>query len=72
MFYRLLHSAVDTEVTEFGSMELAIEWIAEHGYDWPNCTLIEFFGETVIGRTFNGFELEEMHDAKSLPTSDSK
>lgn len=69
MFYRLLHSAVETEVIEFSSIELAVEWIAEHGYNWPNCTLIEFFEETVMGRTIDGFELEAMHNATKVSNS---
>jgi hypothetical protein len=71
MFFRLLHSAVETEVTEFSSVELAIEWIAEKQWNWGNCTLIEFYEESVTGRIYNGFELREMHDGTPIPSSDS-
>lgn len=72
MHYRLLHSAVETEVIEFASLELAIEWIAEHHYDWGNCTVIEFLEETVIGRIYNGFELREIYDGTPIPNSVSE
>jgi hypothetical protein len=70
MYYRLLHSAVETEVIEFGSVELAVQYIADKGYEWPNCTLIEFYEDTVIGKIYNGFELQEMHDGKPISNSE--